>query len=94
MKVCRIPFPFVGWGIIWKVLLSRLGLFRELFNSKSSTDDSSKASKRGADAKQLKSSLIHRHRVKDGSSTKKVWFDKAASELSNSFENEEPSEFT
>ena len=29
-----------GWGILWKVLLSRLGLFRELFstNGSSSSD--------------------------------------------------------
>lgn len=26
-----LPSP-VGWGIVWKLLLSRLGLFKELFS--------------------------------------------------------------
>ncbi len=81
----------LGWSIIWKVLLSRLGLFRELFSSKSSADESSKTTgKKEVNTKQLKSSLVQRHRTKDGScrTNKKVWFDQAASEPSESLENE------
>ena len=87
-----------GWGIIWKVLLSRLGLFKELFSGsagKNATKDQSKE-KRRAEMRHLKSSLSTRHRTKDGGnkSTKTVTFDSASTEQSESPTNEESIEWS
>ena len=62
----------LGWGIIWKLLLSRLGLFRELFNGitgKNSTDDR-QTERRRSERKHLQSSLSQRHRTKNSNTIK------------------------
>ncbi len=85
-----------GWGIIWKVLLSRLGLFRELFNGKNSADvDSRNRTKKGrTEARHLKSSLVQRHKEGSSRPDKKVWFDHVTPEPSDSLETEQSSELT
>jgi len=32
MYICTLLFRSAGWGIVWKLLLSRLGLFKEIFS--------------------------------------------------------------
>lgn len=32
MYICTLLLRSAGWGIVWKLLLSRLGLFKEIFS--------------------------------------------------------------
>ena len=80
------------------MLLSRLGLFKELFSGpagKNTAQDQSKE-KRKAEMRYLKSSLSTRHRTKDGGtkSTKTVTFDSASTEHSEPVTNEESIEWS